>query len=398
MPEAQPPDLPRAPERPVVPPRPLPRPGLDPARALTEHEGVMYTSARRVSLCDDDAHDAVQATAERFLRHQHRVDPETVAGWLAVVARREALRVRERRVRTGAIDEDDHRLIHLGDGPADLAAREEDVALAREALARLKPQERLALWMQAEGRSYDEIAEELSWTRTKVNRNITEGRARLRKALTGIALGEGCAAAGPRIDRLAAGDASPADLQELRPHLRRCAGCRGRLRRARGGRWSVLPPIVVAWLPWAGRGPAAGGAPSPFRTRVGEVVADRLALVLPAGAGAVTEAGLALTTGLAVAALGVGVVAGTAGGDDPPARGDDRRAGVVRPTAAPAGPAAPAGGTVSATPVAAARSSLSQVVASWSSADRREALARERASDRRAAERRAEARRRAAAR
>jgi RNA polymerase sigma factor (sigma-70 family) len=130
----------------------------------------MYASARRVSLCDDDAHDAVQAAAERFLKNVHRVDPETVAGWLAVVARREALRVRERRVRTGAIDEDDHRLVHDGDGPEDAVSREEDVARAREAIARLKPQERLALWMQAEGRSYDEIAEELSWTRTKVYR------------------------------------------------------------------------------------------------------------------------------------------------------------------------------------------------------------------------------------
>ncbi|WP_169738413.1 sigma-70 family RNA polymerase sigma factor, partial [Patulibacter minatonensis] len=289
----------------------------------------MFAVARRVSICDDDAHDAVQAAAERFLGHLDRVDPETVGGWLCTVARNEALRVRERRVRNGEIGEDDDRVLaDRGDGPDDLVVREEELAVAREALGRLKPQERLALWMQAEGRSYDEIAEELSWTRTKVNRSITEGRASLRKVLTGIATGEGCALAAPRIDRLAAGAASPEDLRELRPHLRRCTACRARLRRARGGRWSVLPPIVVAWVPWAGRG---GGAPTPARTRVGEFLAERLAIVLPASTGAVSEVGIAVTTGLAVAALGAGVVAGGSASDD---RDADRERRSPRVTAA----------------------------------------------------------------
>ncbi|WP_210492256.1 sigma-70 family RNA polymerase sigma factor [Patulibacter sp. SYSU D01012] len=168
MPESRPLD---PPVTRVPPPLPGAGPGarLDPGAVLAEHAALMLRSARRVSLCEDDAHDAVQAAAERFLTHRERVEPETVAGWLATVARNEALRVRERRVRTDGIEDDDRRLVHPGDGPDDRLSREEDLALAREALAALKPQERLALWMQAEGHSYDEIAERLAWTRTKVN-------------------------------------------------------------------------------------------------------------------------------------------------------------------------------------------------------------------------------------
>jgi RNA polymerase sigma factor (sigma-70 family) len=380
--------------------RPLPRPGIDPARELAVNATTMFAVARRVSICDDDAHDAVQAAAERFLKHLDRVDPETVGGWLCTVVRNEALRVRERRVRAGEIDEETERVLaDRGDGPDDLVVREEELALAREALGRLKPHERLALWMQAEGRSYDEIAEELSWTRTKVNRSITEGRASLRRTLTGIATGEGCAVAGPRIDRLAGGGASAEDLRELRPHLRRCTACRARLRRARGGRWGVLPPIVVAWVPWAGRG---GGAPTPARARIGEFLAERLAIVLPASTGAVSEVGIAVTTGLAVAALGAGVVAGGSSSDDRESE-RDRRSGrvevaapTVRRTIVPTGPLTPAASFAPAAratdPVSVARTVTQRVAA----ADEQRATAARDARRRREARARRKARARKA--
>jgi RNA polymerase sigma factor (sigma-70 family) len=264
--------------------------------ALREHHDLMLRRARRVSLCEDDAHDAVQAAAERYLRYHQRVDPETRVGWLVTVTRNEALRIRNSRIRIDGPDPDEQQLPHHGDSPAELAERGEDLELAREALAGLKPQERQALMLQAEGHSYDEIADRLDWTRTKVNRNLTEGRARLRKHLRGIAAGESCASAKPRIDRLARGDASADDLIALRPHLRRCTSCRARLRRARGGQWVAVPPVLLGWLPWVDR---LGGAP-PARGRVGTLVADRLATLLPAG-GSVGEAGFAVTAGVATA-------------------------------------------------------------------------------------------------
>jgi DNA-directed RNA polymerase specialized sigma24 family protein len=55
------------------------------------------------------------------------------------------------------------------------------VAAAARALAELKPDERLAIVLQAHGYSYAEIAELCTWTYTKVNRSLAEGRARLRE-------------------------------------------------------------------------------------------------------------------------------------------------------------------------------------------------------------------------
>ncbi|WP_022927639.1 RNA polymerase sigma factor [Patulibacter americanus] len=420
MPDSPSADLSDPPARPLdavgARPRPLPgaRPrsstggGLDAARTLEDNARAMLRVARRYSYCEDDAHDAVQAAAERFLKHQGEIVAETATGWLVTVARNEALRVRERRGRTGAFeDDDDRRLVHTGDGPEDLASRGEELSLAREALGRLKPQERLALWLQAEGRSYDEIAAELDWSRTKVNRNIAEGRASLRKTLAGIAMGESCAAAGPRIDRLASGHASRDDLAELRPHLRRCSSCRGRLRRARGGRWGTVPPVLLAWTGWLGR--AGQTVPAPARPRVAEVVAERLALLVPASAGAVTEAGLALTAGVAAVALGAGVVAGGTGQDAPPPA--ERRApSVARAAASPApSPAvrpvspvvaalgasvAPAGAARTGTEAAARAAERRQ--ATRAAERRAERAARRRAAVRRAAARRAAARRAAA--
>lgn len=271
----------------------------------------MLRRARRLSLCEDDAHDAVQAAAERYLRYHQRVEPETRTGWLVTVTRNEALRIRNGRLRIEGPDPDEHQLPHHGDSPAELAERGEALDMAREALAALKPQERQALILQAEGHSYDEIADRLDWTHTKVNRNLTEGRARLRKQLRGIAAGESCAIAKPQIERLARGEASPEDLIALRPHLRRCVSCRATLRRARGHHWVAVPPVLLGWLPWVGR---LGGAP-PARTRVGTLVADRIATLLPASGGVVSEAGLAVTAGVAATALAAGTIAVT---NEPP--------------------------------------------------------------------------------
>jgi DNA-directed RNA polymerase specialized sigma24 family protein len=65
-------------------------------------------------------------------------------------------------------------------GPAESCERRERVRAAALALAALKPAERRAVGLQAAGCSYAEIAEICGWTRTKVNRCLAEGRARLR--------------------------------------------------------------------------------------------------------------------------------------------------------------------------------------------------------------------------
>ena len=66
-------------------------------------------------------------------------------------------------------------------GPDERAERRERVAAAARPSLELKPDERLAIVLQAQGYSYAEIGELCGWTYTKVNRCLAEGRARLRE-------------------------------------------------------------------------------------------------------------------------------------------------------------------------------------------------------------------------
>ncbi len=65
--------------------------------------------------------------------------------------------------------------------PAERAERRERALARARVLQRLKPDERRALVLRAEGYSYAEICEMNGWTYTKVNRCLAEGRARLRQ-------------------------------------------------------------------------------------------------------------------------------------------------------------------------------------------------------------------------
>ena len=75
-----------------------------------------------------------------------------------------------------------------------------------EALRALKPDEARALLLKAEGLSYQEIGRRFGWTYTKVNRSITEGRARFLKVFSGIEAGEACERHEAALSALAAGD------------------------------------------------------------------------------------------------------------------------------------------------------------------------------------------------
>ena len=151
---------------------------------LARHEAAFRRTAQRFSLCGDDAEDAYQRAVEILLTRAPDRAPGELVPWMQVVIRREALavrRARERLLVTGGDGAD-----HLDDlpcgrpGPAERAERRERVLAAARALAELKPHERLALFLQAEGYSYAEIRDMCGWSYTKVNRLLSEGRARLR--------------------------------------------------------------------------------------------------------------------------------------------------------------------------------------------------------------------------
>jgi len=152
---------------------------------LERHGPAFERAARRVSICADDAEDALQRATEILLTKAPTAEQRRLLGWMKVVTRHEAIAVRRARERGfGLLDAEPEgligRLVSDGPGPSERFERREYMDAARTALAALKPDHRLAIVLQAEGYSYEEICERCGWTYTKVNRCLAEGRARLR--------------------------------------------------------------------------------------------------------------------------------------------------------------------------------------------------------------------------
>jgi len=153
---------------------------------LAAAEPDFRRTARRLSLCADDAEDAFQRAVEILLTKAPERAPAALVAWMQVVTRREALAVRRTRERMlaawrqGGNDLFDGLLCERP-GPMEHAERRDRVAAAARALAALKPDERRAILLQAHGYSYAEICDLCGWTYTKTNRCLAEGRARLRE-------------------------------------------------------------------------------------------------------------------------------------------------------------------------------------------------------------------------
>lgn len=142
------------------------------------HEVALRRTARRFSICADDADDALQRALEILLMKAPSNDPRELIRWTQTVLKHEALAIRRDRERIlsgpAAVDpepgaEDWVALIPSdADGPAERSERREAVARSREALQALKPQELRALTLLAEGYSYLQIGEITGFSRTKV--------------------------------------------------------------------------------------------------------------------------------------------------------------------------------------------------------------------------------------
>jgi hypothetical protein len=219
--------------------------------------------------------------------------------------------------------EDDAALDALDDGRyvasvEERSERFEELSRAAEALKRLKPQEVTALVLKAQGLSYQEIAERQSWTYTKVNRCITEGRRAFLQRYAGIQSGEECERWLPVLSAMADGEASAEQLLDARPHLRNCSACRavlGDLHRAHAPVAALLPPALLGGATLA---PAGG-----WLDRLGELVLgaqERMTAPLVKAQTAVEAASsmkmaaVAAST-VAIAGGGVAVERQAAGGD-----------------------------------------------------------------------------------
>lgn len=199
---------------------------------MAAHGRLLLHVAHQWSLCHDDALDAYQRGLEIFFKRADTVEPATEVAWLKVVVKHEAMAIRRSRQDSVAGEEpdlDSH--IPAGQRSVDEQIESgERVDRSAEALRALKPDEAKALLLKAEGLSYVEIGERCGWSYTKVNRALTEGRKRFLKAYRAIEAGDECERFAPVLLQLARGEASSAELVEVRPHLRHCTACRATVR------------------------------------------------------------------------------------------------------------------------------------------------------------------------
>jgi len=226
---------------------------------IRNHDTALRSSARRFSICRDDAEDAYQRGIEILLSKAPTTDTRQLLPWARTVIKHEALAIRKSRERMlgrpSSADriEESEDWIHLipwqGSGPEERVEKRELVDRSREALGTLKPHELKALTQLAEGYSYTEIASLNGWTRTKVNRCLAEGRARFRAVFRESEEGERCAALEPLISACCDGELEGEELIEIRNHLAACGQCRATLRAFR-----AAPKAAAALLP---AGPAA---------------------------------------------------------------------------------------------------------------------------------------------
>jgi RNA polymerase sigma factor (sigma-70 family) len=217
---------------------------------VRRHAPALLRTARRHSLCTDDAHDAYQRALEIFLRRAATLRRESVVPWLHTVVKHEAMAVREARMRMVAAEEvdlDEHERT-AAPTPDERVVAFDRTARAAEALGRLKPHEVTALWLRAQGLSYQEIAERQSWTYTKVNRCLSEGRKAFLERYAGIESGEECRRWAPVVSALVDGEVTARQRREVRVHLRNCAGCRTTMRelRAAGPSLAGVLPVPLA--------------------------------------------------------------------------------------------------------------------------------------------------------
>jgi RNA polymerase sigma factor (sigma-70 family) len=236
---------------------------------VRQHHRSLLRVAQHWSASPEDAQDAVQRALEIYVRRIDSLDPATELSWLRVVVKHEAMAIRSRHAdQIPADDLDEDERAGAEQRPVDdLLAGRERVRRSNEALGRLKPDEAKALLLKAQGLSYAEIGEALAWSYTKVNRCITEGRARFLKLYGELEAGETCEQFAPTLASLAAGTADADAMLDLRPHLRNCPACRATVRdlhESRTGRlravWPI--PLLIAPLRWLGLG--GGPAPAPL--------------------------------------------------------------------------------------------------------------------------------------
>ena len=160
-------------------------------RLVEEYDGLVRSVARSFSLQAADVHDVAQTTWLRLVQHLHTIrDPEQLAGWLAVTARRESLSV----LRTASRETPGSVVDETPDCTVDLEGSVVDREVARELWAsvdRLSPrqQQLLVALFREELDSYGEVAARCAMPVGSIGPTRARGLSRLRREITGRGLG-----------------------------------------------------------------------------------------------------------------------------------------------------------------------------------------------------------------
>ena len=257
---------------------------------IARYESALRKTAQRYSLDAGDAEDAYQRALEIVLTKAPTTDPNELIRWTQTVTKHEALAVRRSRERLlgprrpewleGPASDPLASLPSRVAGPDEQVERREDVARSREALRRLKPAELRALGLLAEGYSYAEIGRLTGYSQTKVNRVLAEGRSRFRDYLSRSEDGRRCRELRPLLSAFCDGEASAADAEIVREHLRACASCRGTMRAYR-----AAPRLAGALVPALLPSRSLLGRVHDLLTRVGSQVSGTTKVVAACAAG-----------------------------------------------------------------------------------------------------------------
>lgn len=296
---------------------------------VAREDSELRKTARRFSLCEDDAEDAYQRALEILLTKAPSDRPQELIRWMKTVVKHEALAIRRYRERLLGVGEDEMgdpvaRIAAAGAGPGERTERREQIARSREALQALKPAELRALTLLAAGYSYVEIGEMTGFSQTKVNRCLAEGRERFRRLMTHSENGSRCAELAPLLSAYCDSEASVEAEVTVREHLRACPACRVTMRAYRATPAAVAAlapalPISRSLLERASelvhslhsRLPGAGNASESGLTQVAVAGGTRgagaaaLAKALAICAGTVGGAAACVATGVAPAPLGI---------------------------------------------------------------------------------------------
>jgi RNA polymerase sigma factor (sigma-70 family) len=214
------------------------------------HGDELLRTAKKASMCADDAHDAYQRALMLLLEHAAGIERSKAVGWMHVVVRREASAIRKARDRTVPFEDEDvdQALRRLATAPDEQVHAIDLAHRAGEALAALKDTEAQALCLRAQGLSYEEIGELHGWSYTKVNRAIAEGRKAFVSHYTAVEQGAVCATTESLLEPYIAGELGMRATARVRAHLVHCSACRAQFHAARDASQALhalLPPAII---------------------------------------------------------------------------------------------------------------------------------------------------------